>query len=134
MISRPVSSQSIRQATTRLTRAKEQLEKRTVIFNDADLNQGTGMKLLGRPMSRSVKSRLWGNSSGDVGVGGRGGSGATSKSMSGKFSAVDEPAVTDMGVKYVRTVVNANGATIMLERRKVPEIHAKWLGLEPRSG
>ena len=127
-ISRPVSSQSIRQATTRLTRAKEQL--RTVIVNDADMNQGTGMRLFGRPMSRGIKSKLWGNSSGDVGGSGGSSVGAT-RARGGTFSAVESDAVTTMGVTYKRTVVNSNGTTIMLERRKEPTIHAKWLGLEP---
>jgi hypothetical protein len=115
--SRPVSSQSIRHATTRLTRAKEQL--RTVIYHDDDT--GSGARLLGRPMSRSQKIRLSGrNHRHDVGVG-----------LRGSVAARQEDGITSTGVKYQRTVVNAFGTCIMMETQQVAPMNTSWLGLAP---
>ena len=112
--SRPGSTQSIRKATTRLTRAKEQL--RTVIYHDDALINGSGQRLLGRPMSKSQKIRM--TNTNNVGLG-------------GSMQAREEEGITSQGVKYQRTIVNAHGACIMMESRVPPPIHSSWLGLEP---
>ena len=126
--SRPVSSQSIRQATTRLTRAKEQLRS-TIAHNDRRIMTAGGVgvgRLLGRPMSKSQKLRLCGGGSSSAGdAGGSSGLVSIQKAKIG---------VDGLGASsYRRTVINSTGGVSLNERYDPPPIHTSWLGLEPRS-
>ena len=115
------STHSIKQATTRLTRAKEQL-RNTVAENDRIMmtagGRGAG-RLLGRPMSRSQKIRL---SSSAVG------STSTSTSTSTKVIMNGDNNTNRL---YSRTIINSNGAAMISEIYEPPTIHTSWLGLAP---
>ena len=118
--SRPVSRQDIHNATTRLTRAKEQLRS-TIQNNDRRIStagsSGLG-RLLARPMSKSQKIRM--TSAGSAASGGslfRGGR----KRSSGGGSSSSGGAVGDGGMGVSNRIYEP------------PPIHTPWLGLAPES-
>ena len=125
--SRPVSRQDIHNATTRLTRAKEQLRS-TIQNNDRRIStagsSGLG-RLLARPMSKSQKIRM--TSAGSAASGGSLFRRGRKRSSGGGSTG----GAVGNGVKFGHTIINSYGARLSNKIYEPPPIHTPWLGLAP---